>query len=59
MKEYMVRFQGRWVRIRPQPFEPERMTADVAWIQIKTGVTPAEAYRQWFEQRRKISIALQ
>jgi hypothetical protein len=59
MKEFMVRFQGKWVRIRPQPFEPERMTTDVAWLQITQNISPQESYRKWFEQRRIISSALQ
>ena len=34
------------------------MTTDVAWIQIKEGVTPEEAYRRWFELQRRISRVL-
>ena len=59
MKEYMVRFQGKWVRIRPQPFEPERMTTDIAWLQITEGLSSQDAYRKWFKGRRIISSALQ
>jgi len=56
---YLVRFEGRWFRISPKPFEPERMTTDIAWLQIKEGLTPAEAYRRWFEDQRRISRLLQ
>jgi len=35
------------------------MTTDIAWIQIKEGVSPEEAYRRWFEKQRKISHVLQ
>ena len=56
---YLVRVQGQWRVISPKPFEPERMTTDVAWIQLKEGVTPEEAYRRWFERQRKVSRLLQ
>jgi hypothetical protein len=57
--EYIVRFQGKWVKIQPKPFEPERMTTDIAWLQIKEALSPEEAYRRWFEQQRTISQLLQ
>jgi hypothetical protein len=50
-----VRFRGRWVKISPRPYEPERMTTDVAWIQLKEEVSPEEAYRLWYEKQRTIS----
>jgi hypothetical protein len=56
---YLVRFNGKWITIHPKPFEPERMTTDVAWLQIKEGITAAEAYRRWFENARRISRLLQ
>jgi hypothetical protein len=56
---YLVRFQGKWYEIESKPYEPERMTADIAWIQIKDKVTPEEAYRRWFERQRKLSRLLQ
>lgn len=55
---FIVRHAGRWIRIRPRPYEPERMTTDVAWIQIKEGKSPEEAYRDWFLQQRQISHLL-
>jgi len=57
--EYVVRFNGQMVVIKPRYYEPERMTTDIAWIQIKEGVSPEEAYRRWFEKQRKISHVLQ
>jgi hypothetical protein len=56
---YLVRYNGRWVKIYPRDFEPERMTTDVAWMQIKEGLSPAESYRLWFEKARRISRLLQ
>jgi hypothetical protein len=56
---YLVRFLGKWIEISPRPFEPERMTTDVAWIQITQGVDAPTAYRIWFAQQRKLSRLLQ
>jgi hypothetical protein len=55
----VVRYNGKLYEIKPRPFEPERMTADIAWIQIKEGVTPEVAYRLWFERQRRISRVFQ
>lgn len=55
---FLVRFQGKWVEIVPRPYEPERMTTDIAWIQIKEGLSAVEAYRKWFERQRKLSRLL-
>ena len=54
----LVRYNGRWVTIHPRPFEPERMTTDVAWMQIKESIDTEEAYRRWFELQRRISRVL-
>jgi hypothetical protein len=56
---FLVRFQGKWYEIHPKSYEPERMTADVAWIQIKDGISAEDAYRKWFELQRKLSRILQ
>jgi hypothetical protein len=56
---YLVRIQGQWKTITPKPFEPERMTTDIAWIQLKERVSPAEAYRRWFARQRNLSRLLQ
>jgi len=55
----VIRFHSRWMEIRPRPYEPERMTTDVAWIQMKEEVSPEEAYRIWYEKQRRISRFLQ
>lgn len=59
MESVLVRYNGRWYRIRPRAFEPERMTTDIAWLQIKEKLSSEEAYRKWFERQRKISRLLQ
>jgi hypothetical protein len=56
---YLVRFQGKWQTIAPKPFEPERMSTDIAWIQLKEGVSAEEAYRRWFQRQRILSRLLQ
>ena len=56
---YLVRYNGKLMTIRTRPFEPERMSTDIAWIQIKEGLLPEEAYRKWFEIQRRISRLLQ
>jgi hypothetical protein len=56
---YLVRFQGKWFEINPRPFEPERMTTDVAWLQILHGTDAPTAYRTWFERQRKLSRLFQ
>lgn len=59
MNTVLVRYQGKWFTIQPKPFEPERMTTDIAWIQIRESVSPRDAYRIWFERQRKVSRLLQ
>jgi hypothetical protein len=56
---FIVRFQGKWFEVHTKPYEPERMTTDVAWIQIKEAVPPETAYRMWFERQCKLSRLLQ
>ena len=48
-----IRVQGKWYRIRPKPYEPERQTYNIATQIISKNLTPEVAYRQWFEQERK------
>jgi hypothetical protein len=55
---YVVRYNGKLYEIKPRPYEPERMTTDIAWIQIKERVSPEEAYRRWFERQKNITKLL-
>ena len=55
---FLVRFQGKWVEITPRLYEPERMTTDIAWMQIKEGLSAVDAYRKWYEKQRKLSRLL-
>jgi hypothetical protein len=56
---YLVRFLGKWYEITPRPYEPERMTTDVAWLQILRGYDAPTAYRAWVTTQRKLSRLLQ
>jgi len=56
---FLVRYNGQWKTIRMKPYEPERMSTDVAWIQIRENVDAPTAYRLWFERQRKLSRLLQ
>ena len=55
---FLVRFQGKWIEVTPRAYEPERMTTDIAWMQIKEGLTAVDAYRKWYEKQRKLSRLL-
>jgi hypothetical protein len=59
MPEYVVRYQGRWFAITPRPYEPERQTTDIAWLQVKEGLTAEQAYRVWYEKQLRISHLFQ
>jgi hypothetical protein len=48
-----VRYNGKWYNITPKPYEPERQTYQVAWMQITQEITAEEAYRKYFETLRK------
>jgi hypothetical protein len=56
---FVVRYNGKWYQIKPKPFEPERMTTDIAWLQIKEKLTPQEAYVKWCKEQRNIYRMLQ
>jgi hypothetical protein len=56
---FLIRYNGNWKTIQVKPFEPERMSTDIAWIQIRENVDAPTAYRLWFERQRKLSRLLQ
>jgi len=53
-----IRYNGKWYAVVPKPYEPERQTYQVAWMQIKDGLTAEDAYRKYFEDLRKESKVL-
>jgi hypothetical protein len=54
----VVRFQGKWYKIAPKKYEPERQTYSIAWEIIKKGVTSKQVYREWFLNEREDSKLL-
>jgi len=53
----VVRFNGKWYKVCSRPYEPERQTFNIAYRTIQ-GVTPEQAYREWYSQERKDSKLL-
>ena len=49
----VVRSQDKWYKINKKPYEPERQSAEIAWLQIREPLTPQEAYRRFFEKQRE------
>ena len=51
----IVRYQGKWYKIIPKPYEPERQTYEISWSLIKQpDLTEQEAYRAWYKAQREI-----
>ncbi|MFM2010907.1 MAG: hypothetical protein RLZZ479_1298 [Bacteroidota bacterium] len=45
-----VRYEGKWYKIVPKSYEPERQTFEIAWHLIREPlVAKEEAYRRWFK----------
>ena len=56
--ELAVRYQGKWYKITPKKYEPERQTYAIAWKMIKQGISPEQAYREWFAEERETAKLL-
>ena len=53
MADAVIRYQGKWYKIKAKPYEPERQTFAVAWLMIREPLMPKEeAYRKYFEKQR-------
>ena len=51
----IVRYQGKWYKIIPKPYEPEKQTYEISWSLIKQpNLTKEEAYRTWYQKQREI-----
>jgi len=49
-----IRYRGKWYRINPKPYEPERQTYEIAWMLVREPIVlKEEAYRKYFEKQRK------
>ncbi len=50
----VVRYQGKWYKIIPKPYESERQTFQIAWHLIREPlVTKEEAYRAWYKREQE------
>jgi len=50
----VVRYQGKWIRIKAKPYEPERQTAEIAWSMIRDpSIKAPETYRKWFAKEQE------
>ena len=48
-----IRVQGKWYKVIPKQYEPERQTYDIAYSIIRDGTSSEVAYRNWFSNERK------
>ena len=49
----IFRYNGKWYKVNPKPYEPEKQTNEVAWLQIREPlVTKEETYRRYYEKKR-------
>ena len=55
--EKAVRYNGKWFKITPKNYEPERQTSEIAWRMILKGEDSKTAYRNWYaEEQKKANI---
>jgi len=49
----ILRYKGKWYKVIPKAYEPERQTIEVAWAQIKEPtITTHDIYRKFYEKQR-------
>ena len=49
----IFRYNGKWYKVNPKAYEPERQTTQVAWAQIREPQkTKEEVYRLYAEKQR-------
>jgi hypothetical protein len=50
----ILRFKGKWYKVVPKPYEPEKQTIEIAWEQIREPmVVKEEVYKTFYEKQRK------
>jgi hypothetical protein len=50
----IVRFQGKWYKIHPKPYEPEMQSVQVAWAMIRQPLASKdEIYIKYCDKQRK------
>lgn len=50
----IIKYQGKWFKISPKPYEPERQTFEIAWNLVREPLLLKETvYKNFFEKQRK------
>ena len=50
----IIRYNGKWFKIIPKPYEPEKQTFEIAWNQLREPLLSKETiYKQFYEKQRK------
>ena len=50
----VVRYQGKWFKIIPKKYEPERQTFEIAWSLVREPlIIPEDVYRNYFTKERE------
>jgi hypothetical protein len=50
----ILRFKGKWYKVVPKPYEPEKQTIEIAWEQIREPMlVKEEVYKTFYEKQRK------
>ena len=50
----VIRYKGKWYKVVPKPYEPERQTYQIAWDLVKKqSSTKEEAYRSWYKREQE------
>lgn len=50
----IIRYNGKWYKINPKPYEPEKQTYEIAWGLVREPlVVPEDIYKQYFERKRQ------
>ena len=49
-----IRYNGKWFKVIPKLYEPERQTFEIAWQRVREPlVLSPEAYRNWYAAEQK------
>ena len=49
----IIRYNGKWYKITPKPYEPERQTHEIAWDLLREPmVVSQDIYKKYYERKR-------
>lgn len=54
----VIRYKGKWYKVIPKSYESEYQTNRIAWMIIKDGLTPLDAYRKFFKEEQNMAKLL-